>query len=127
MGKFSFLASVLVTFLLQGHVFSQDCWRNTTCSGPETAAFPGVWDESIYAPSSRTVSPKSVVSLATKAITSSYTASQTLSGNGSTLVLDFGKEVGGLVTLSYSSTGTGTVSNYFMTPSYERLLTGIQH
>jgi len=103
------LVWTLVTFCLQKGVFSQSCWKDTVCSGPTSAAFPGEWDANIFAPSSRTISPKSILSY-TGATISSYPDTAILASNGSQLVFDFGIEVGGLVTLEYSSTGAGAVS-----------------
>jgi hypothetical protein len=57
------------------------CWKNTPCSPITETAFPGPCESNIYAPSSRTVRPRS-------------------------LVLDFGIEVGGLVSLEYAVSGT---------------------
>jgi hypothetical protein len=78
----------------------------------ETGAASGAPDNRyIYAPASRTVSPVAVLKT-----TGSVTAAQhllgggaaRLSGQGSSVVLDFGKEVGGLVTLHFaSSSDTG--------------------
>ena len=102
----------LVTFLFQRSTLAQTCWKNTTCSGPAEATFPGPWDAGIYAPASRTVLPKSILSLETKKIISSYpgkAGTAKLSGNGSALVFDFGIEVGGLVTFNYTATGNGAV------------------
>ncbi|KAF2146366.1 glycoside hydrolase family 78 protein [Aplosporella prunicola CBS 121167] len=94
---------------------SSSCWRNTTCSGPTGAAFPGPWDSNIYAPSSRLVSPKAIIDLATGEQIGNYTASSPieLRGNGSALVLDFGIEVGGIVHLQYSSTDAGALGLAF--------------
>ncbi|EMR83596.1 hypothetical protein ACHAO1_010834 [Botrytis cinerea] len=94
-------------------VSAQACWKNTTCSGPLEAAFPGPWDANIYAPSSRQVSPKSVLSATTGAVLSNFSGSIGLSGNGSKYTLDFGKEVGGLVTLEYTSSGPGAIGLAF--------------
>ncbi|KAL3421980.1 bacterial alpha-l-rhamnosidase domain-containing protein [Phlyctema vagabunda] len=94
-------------FLVQTVVLAQNCWKNTTCTGPADTAFPGIWESNIYAPSSRTVSPKSILSIETREIISAYPGDEasTLSGNGSQLVFDFGIEVGGLVSIKYSTTG----------------------
>ncbi|KAK3316059.1 Six-hairpin glycosidase-like protein [Apodospora peruviana] len=87
---------------------AQTCWRNSTCSSITKTAFPGRWDKYIYAPSSRTVAPKSVLSLATGQNISSYPGTNlTLATNGSALVFDFGLEVGGIVTIKYTVAGTG--------------------
>lgn len=92
---------------------SAQCWTNTTCSGPLDTAFPGAWESNIYAPSSRTVAPVSIISLQNGQLISNYSGVQTLSGNGSSLVLDFGIEVGGLITFGYTTTGAGSVGLAF--------------
>ena len=96
-------------------VEAQSCWRNTTCSGPSEAAFSGVWDDNIYAPDSRTVQPVSTLSeLKNNAKTSTKNpATATFHGNGSLVVFDFGKEVGGIVHLDYTSTGSGALGIAF--------------
>lgn len=111
------LWSSLFLGLCLGLPFSQaqTCWRNTSCSGPTDTAFSGVWDKNIYAPSSRTVRPSSTLSeLKTDAYTSSaHPATATLHGNGSLVVFDFGKEVGGIIRLNYTSTGSGALGLAF--------------
>lgn len=99
---------VFLCLLTSCTVLGQSCWRDTTCDGPTEAAFPGVWDDNIYAPSSRTVQPKSILSLANASEISSYPGPATLAGNASALVFDFGLEVGGIIHLSYSTSGSGT-------------------
>ncbi|PIG89946.1 bacterial alpha-L-rhamnosidase domain protein [Aspergillus arachidicola] len=99
------LVSLLALFQF---ALAQKCWRNVTCAGPKDSAFPGPWEENIYAPSSRTVSPKrTILSLARPNATVDYQKSKpyTLRGNGSAVVFDFGIEVGGIVTLNYTSKG----------------------
>lgn len=91
-------------------VDARSCWRDTPCSGPTSAAFSGVWDNNIYAPASRTVRPAStLLELKKNAVTNSrQPATATLHGNGSLVVFDFGKEVGGIVHLDYTaSAGSG--------------------
>jgi len=92
---------------------AQNCWKDTACSGPDDTAFPGPWESNIYAPSSRSVSPKSILSLQTGEVISSFPGDAKLSGNGSQLVFDFGIEVGGLVHLKYLSTGPGALGLAF--------------
>ncbi|GME64330.1 putative alpha-l-rhamnosidase protein [Neofusicoccum parvum] len=89
------------------------CWRDTVCDGPSEAAFPGPWDDNIYAPSSRTVQPKAILSLANASEISSYPGPATLTGNGSAFVFDFGLEVGGIVHLSYTASGSGVLGLAF--------------
>lgn len=89
-------------------VLGGSCWRDTTCSNTTEAAFPGAWDDDIFAPDSRLVSPKSVLSLADGEILSSWNGSASLPSNGSQLVFDFGIEVGGIVHLNYTASGTGS-------------------
>jgi hypothetical protein len=92
---------------------AQDCWRNTTCSGPLDSSFPGAWEEYIYAPAERTVQPKSILSVSTGEVISAYPGTSLLAGNGSILVFDFGYEVGGIVTVDYNSTGAGSLGLAF--------------
>ncbi|KAJ5924103.1 hypothetical protein N7466_008290 [Penicillium verhagenii] len=94
---------------------AETCWRNTTCTGPTTAAFSGVWDDNIYAPSSRTVQPVSTLSDLKKDATtnSRQPATATLHGNGSLVVFDFGQEVGGIMHIDYTSTGNGALGIAF--------------
>jgi len=86
---------------------SPACWKNTRCSPITETAFPGPWESNIFAPSSRTVRPKSVVSLATRQVVSAFNGTARLDTNGSAVVLDFGIEVGGLVSLRYRVSGVG--------------------
>ena len=64
-----------------------------------------------YAPTSRTVAPKAVYSTAGSVANPTNVlsgAATRISGSGSALTLDFGEEVGGLVTLSFGSTSDGS-------------------
>lgn len=94
---------------------AQSCWRDTACSGPTESAFSGEWDKNIYAPDSRIVRPVSALSeLRVNASTSSDELIPIeLYGNGSLVVLDFGKEVGGIVHLNYTSSGSGALGLAF--------------
>ncbi|KAK1725875.1 alpha-L-rhamnosidase [Colletotrichum acutatum] len=96
--------------LLITNTAAQSCWRNATCTHPTEASFPGPWDANIYAPDSRTARPKSILSLATGDRLASFPSpeSQTLSGNGSALVFDFGVLVGGLTSVNYTLSSTST-------------------
>ncbi|KAI9147232.1 hypothetical protein HJFPF1_13267 [Paramyrothecium foliicola] len=88
-------------------VLAANCWRNTKCAGPSTAAFPGPWDANNYAPTSRTVSPKSILSLPAGDFISTFeeTDNIILGPDTTDLVFDFGKEVGGIITVKYTLTG----------------------
>ena len=88
-------------------VLAASCWRDTPCSFVAEAAFPGPWDTDIYAPASRNISPKSILSLATGEEISSYPGLPKLSMNGSSAVFDFGLVVGGIITLRYIVFGNG--------------------
>ncbi|PLN81347.1 bacterial alpha-L-rhamnosidase domain protein [Aspergillus taichungensis] len=102
--------------ILASASLAQKCWRETTCEGPEDSAFPGPWDKYIYAPSSRTVEPKEVLTISgTSPSNGGYRRSMpyTLQGNGSTVVFDFGVKVGGIITLNYTSTGSGALGLAF--------------
>ncbi|KAJ5408530.1 hypothetical protein N7509_002413 [Penicillium cosmopolitanum] len=94
---------------------AQSCWRDVSCSGPTESAFSGVWDKNIYAPLSRTVRPASILSdLKTNVIAdSAHPATAKFHGNGSLVVFDFGKEVGGIVHLQYTSSGSGALGLAF--------------
>lgn len=100
---------------LSSFTTAQTCWRNTSCSGPTDSAFPGVWDKNIYAPESRTVRPTATLSdLKNNASTNVHQpATAALHGNGSLVVFDFGQEVGGIVHLEYTSTGSGALGIAF--------------
>lgn len=103
----------LLTFLLLlNSAVAQQCWKNITCSGPPDTAFPGPWQANIFAPSSRTVSPVSILP-GSGDVSSQFPGDSQLIGNGSQLVFDFGIEVGGLVTLEYSTTGQGSIGLAF--------------
>ncbi|EPS27744.1 putative alpha-L-rhamnosidase [Penicillium oxalicum 114-2] len=91
------------------------CWRDVTCTGPTRSAFSGPWEENIYAPKSRTVRPElTLAELRTNATTRrDRPATATLQGNGSLVVFDFGKEVGGIVHLDFKSTSSGAIGLAF--------------
>lgn len=106
-----FRSLLLYCFLLPS-TFAQ-CWRNVTCDGPSVAAFSGPWDDFVYAPASRTISPKNVLSWPDLS-SSAYSRQLVLSGNGSLITYDFGTEVGGIATVSYSAvSGTGQLGFAF--------------
>lgn len=109
---FNVVLSLLALFPV---VLAQTCWRNTTCSGPKDSAFEGPWERGIYAPSSRTVRPKKVLSITDLSLSSAYAQAMpaTLHGNGSLVIFDFGIEVGGIVTLNYTSSGSGALGIAF--------------
>jgi hypothetical protein len=91
----------------------QTCWQGATCSGPAQAAFSGNWDQYIFSPTSRTVSPASVLS-ADDSFISNYTpGASTLDSVGAELIFDFGQEVAGVVTVTYSAVGNGTLGLAF--------------
>ncbi|THV98471.1 Six-hairpin glycosidase [Aureobasidium pullulans] len=92
---------------------AQSCWENLTCTGPLDAAFPGEWSTNIFAPSSRTVAPTSILSLANASVISAWPGPAHIAGNGSALVFDFGKEVGGLATITYTAQGSGALGLAF--------------
>ncbi|RDW62430.1 putative alpha-l-rhamnosidase protein-2 [Coleophoma cylindrospora] len=106
------ISRLIIALLPLGLVTAQNCWKNTTCTGPTDTAFPGVWESNIYSPSSRTVFPQKVLSKGGQVI-SSYTGKAHFVGNGSQQVFDFGKEVGGLITLEYTASGPGALGLAF--------------
>lgn len=104
---FENVLTALVLFLAQS-AGAQSCWRTTTCSAPTTAAFPGPWNDNIYAPSSRTINPVTVLSYPSLKEFGKYgSVAAGLQGNGSTLSFDFGIEVGGIATIKYSTSSPG--------------------
>ncbi|KAH7379772.1 glycoside hydrolase family 78 protein [Cadophora sp. MPI-SDFR-AT-0126] len=108
------ITSAIVLSQQRSTVAAAGCWRNTACTGPQTAAFPGDWDKYNYAPTSRTVSPISYFTPGNGA-SADFPASPevTLKGNNAQLIFDFGKLVGGIVTVSYSATGAGNLGMAF--------------
>ncbi|UQC89131.1 bacterial alpha-L-rhamnosidase domain-containingprotein [Colletotrichum lupini] len=94
------IRALAATTLLANYC-SAECWRNTTCDGPSSASFPGVWDQYNYAPTSRNVTPKYILSSPSGAAISNFTAPVNLSSQIDGLVFDFGVEVGGIVTIDY--------------------------
>ncbi|KAK0109311.1 hypothetical protein ONS96_003130 [Cadophora gregata f. sp. sojae] len=109
-----YLVSIITTFLspqissTTSPSFS--CWRDTPCDARTTASFAGPWDAYNYSPSSRTVSP---ISIFTEDFTllSFYPTIANLSSN--VLIYDFGKEVGGIVTVQYKAVGSGELGLAF--------------
>ncbi|KAF2641129.1 Six-hairpin glycosidase [Massarina eburnea CBS 473.64] len=93
-------------------VTAASCWRDTTCSGPSEAAFPGPWDSNIYAPTSRSVLPEFAFTTQNRSSTL-LGDSRALHGNGSNIVYDFGREVGGIVSFLYSASGPGSIGIAF--------------
>jgi hypothetical protein len=92
---------------------AQGCWRDTSCTGPSTPAFPGVWDKYNYSPSSRMVSPKTFYAPNAACVVFDYPGIVTLAGNRTQLVFDFGQEVAGIVTVTYSAQGAGSLGPAF--------------
>lgn len=101
LGNYLFLA--ILFLCLKGVTAALSCWRNSPCTGPANASFPGTWESNIYSPSSRTVSPISILSLPQGNKITAFPASAAinLQSNQTGLVFDFGKEVGGIVTVNY--------------------------
>lgn len=91
-----------VVWLLLGanHVYAQ-CWRDTPCGSIRDASFPGVWDNNNFAPSSRTVYPVAILQGTAEQSAASRQAWR-LDVNEPSLVVDFGKEVGGIVSLNFT-------------------------
>ncbi|KAI5866193.1 glycoside hydrolase family 78 protein [Durotheca rogersii] len=104
------LRKLLLLFLLRnflGAALAQDCWKDTPCTGPREAAFPGVWESDIFAPLARTVTAAAVFDPATG---QGLPGNVSLTGAGSAACLDFGVEVGGILTVRFrvSSAGGGS-------------------
>ncbi|RDW76790.1 uncharacterized protein DSM5745_06782 [Aspergillus mulundensis] len=101
---------LLIPGLLFGSCLAQSCWNSVQCTGPLEPSFPGPWESNIYAPTSRTVQPRTVLRLPDGDLVSEYTnpSNFILDSSTSDLVFDFGLEVGGLVSLEYTLTGPQT-------------------
>jgi len=98
---------------------AQKCWRATPCTGPETASFQGPWDNNNFAPVSRSLKPRCKVE--NDLSCANFTEPLALSGNSSRIVLDFGIEVGGILSFSYQVIGRGQIGLAF---SESRLYVG---
>lgn len=107
-----FIVTLAAVLSGESGVAAAGCWRDTPCTGPSSAAFPGSWDQYNYSPASRTVEPIQILS-GSDAPISKYPGEATLKSNGSLLIFDFGKEVAGLVSLSYSAKGSGSLGLAF--------------
>ncbi|KAI8635637.1 glycoside hydrolase family 78 protein [Xylariaceae sp. FL1651] len=108
----------LITSLwgLTRHVSAQACWRDTLCLGIEEPVYSGEWDANNFAPASRNVIPSIVYDLASGQEIAAWPDTLTISSNQSGVYLDFGKEVGGIVTIEYtisSASGNGALGLAF--------------
>ncbi|RMY97814.1 hypothetical protein D0864_04629 [Hortaea werneckii] len=99
----SLRVALLATSTTFASAITQSCWQNVTCTGPVDTAFPGPWEDNIYSPASRTIAPRTIISLETGEVIADYPGPSTLVGNASALVFDFGKEVGGIATIGLAS------------------------
>ncbi|KAF2669918.1 putative alpha-L-rhamnosidase B [Microthyrium microscopicum] len=112
----AWVSLLLGLIVLKGQVSAQDrrCWRDTKCTGPAARSFEGPWSSNIYAPKSRTVPPQRVLDTKGKVVSSSFSSSAaSLKGNGSTIVLDYGIEVGGIVQLEFTASGNTSIGLAF--------------
>ena len=94
-----------------GH--KQACWRDTVCSAELEPSFPGIWETNSFSPLTRTVHPKRILSLEHKELGLYPGSVPCLCSNGSAFIFDFGFEVGGIVTLKYEASGSGTLGLAF--------------
>ena len=101
---------ILLLFMVQRTLAR--CWQNVTCNGPAVAAYPGPWDLYINAPDARTFSPASILSWPDLDL-SPFSEHVVLSGNGSLVTYDFGIEVGGIVSMSFDGSGSGSLGIAF--------------
>lgn len=103
------LALAFATLASANAASDLSCWRDTPCSAANEAAFPGPWDRNNFAPTSRTVRPKRILSLPSMEVLSSFSA-VSLSSDDQGLVFDFGLEVGGIVSVDYQLSGSSTAT-----------------
>lgn len=86
-----------------GDASVKGCWRNSTCDGPSRPAFPGRWDAYNFAPSSRFVSPRALLSLPDGIKTADYDPLESvITTQSDGTVFDFGIKVGGILSFDYS-------------------------
>jgi hypothetical protein len=111
------LAFLAVSWLSLANVLvaAAGCWRDSNCNyGPSGPSFTGPWDKYNYSPTNRTVSPITIYSTDFDQISSFPPSNPViLAGNGSTLVFDFGKEVAGIISVTYSAEGSGSLGLAF--------------
>jgi hypothetical protein len=88
------------------------CWRDTACTGPTDPSFHGPWEANNLSPTSRTISPVQILR-SDHSVQSVYPGTASLNASDTLLIFDFGKEVGGLVTLKYTAKGSGTLGLAF--------------
>jgi hypothetical protein len=98
-------AKICALLAVTSFASAERCWRDTDCSSITEPAFSGPWDQNIFAPETRKVSPVNVLSLDDGLVISSYPSKTSIIGNASALVFDFGVEVGGIISVGYSTTG----------------------
>lgn len=84
-----------------GLTLGKSCWRDTPCDAVQDASFPGKWESNIYAPTSRTVSPPAAFDLESRERLRSWPEEAALHGNQTGVYFDFGREVGGIVTIEF--------------------------
>lgn len=102
----SFLDTFLVVLWLLLSQATAQCWRDTPCGGIRNASFPGAWDGDIFAPSSRTVYPTHILAgSGTKVFDETHTLELSMDQPG--IIVDFGLEVGGIVSLDYTVSALG--------------------
>lgn len=92
-------------------VSGTSCWRNTLCRGPASPTWSGTWDKNNYSPGSRDVAPTSII-LENSQEPYDVTDKVILQANES-VIYDFGKLVGGVITLTYNGNGTGQLGLAF--------------
>ncbi|TGJ88190.1 glycoside hydrolase family 78 [Xylaria hypoxylon] len=104
MALYLYLLLSLATWLLTltRHTSAQGCWRETPCSGLGEAVYAGEWDANNFAPESRNVAPLAIYSLQSGQKIATWPQVFTINSGDSDIYLDFGKEVGGIVTVEYS-------------------------
>ncbi|KAH8666293.1 Six-hairpin glycosidase-like protein [Xylariales sp. PMI_506] len=97
----------LVLVLNARQVFAQTCWRTTPCSDIQHASFPGEWDSYNFAPSSRTVIPAALLETVTLEKIVSWPGVVFLDDELTSVVFDFGFEVGGIATIDFAASTSG--------------------
>lgn len=97
----AFVCLFLIRFYIDFYIVSlRSMLLLLTIGAVATASNP--WDKYNFSPTSRNISPVGILTSSSRTSnTGSISWPLTLKGNGSFVVLDFGKEVGGITTISF--------------------------
>jgi hypothetical protein len=97
------VATIVPIAVAAGAAFeAQACWRNFTCNGLTKPAFSGPWDAYNFAPRTRSVAPRTILSLPDGVPIGEYDDKGiVVQATSDGTVFDFGLEVGGIISFDY--------------------------